>query len=432
MRGNTLFLQIPGKANFLLHILVMETEPIGTIMAALAKCNRNFTSTLCQVLDSRHENQFFSPHGILTVLAMIYAGSTGQTKKEFDEVIWSILPGEGIDASFEAVAQRLAALQIPDEDGASQLEFRSEYRDEDEPLAEPSDYGFHLQTVNGIWRQKGYPGKKPYLDLLDKFYGAAVAELDFGDAEQACETINGWVNEHTAGLIPQILQPADLPSLTRMILSNAMYFRSAWASEFFEGDTSEESFHNSDGTISQVPMMRQNTHFRYSRNDAGEILELPYIRPEIVCTVFLPRLPTGNSVLLRSRADALIGNELFAVKEDAEVKIHLPKFEFDYSVSLKEMLRSLGLHRIFSPDADLTSISDEPEYCVDEIIHKTFVSIDETGTQAAAVSIATMVGAAPVESPKPIEMKVDRPFWFFICDRDQKIILFAGCVNNLQ
>ena len=128
----------------------------------------------------------------------------------------------------------------------------------------------------------------------------------------------------------------------------------------------------------------------------------------------------------------MIGNELFAVKEDAEVKIHLPKFEFDYSVSLKEMLRSLGLHRIFSPDADLTSISDEPEYCVDEIIHKTFVSIDETGTQAAAVSIATMVGAAPVESPKPIEMKVDRPFWFFICDRDQKIILFAGCVNNLQ
>jgi serpin B len=216
-----------------------------------------------------------------------------------------------------------------------------------------------------------------------------------------------------------------------MILSNAMYFKSAWASKFFDGDTSEESFHNSDGTISQVPMMQQTAHFGYSKSDAGEIIKLPYVRPEIVFTVFLPHMPQENFVLSRKQANDLIGNLLFAEYDDTEVNFHLPKFEFEYSVSLRGVLESLGLHRIFGDEADLTSVSGEPEFQVDEIIHKTFVSIDEIGTQAAAVSLGTMVGAAPVDAPRPVEMKVDRPFWFFICDRVQEIILFAGFVNKL-
>ena len=367
--------------------------------------NSAFAFDLYQALREQDGNLFYSPYSISLALAMTYAGARGETERQMAGALHLILPQERLHPAFNSLDQTLAS--------------------RGEGAQGKDEQGFRLNVVNAIWGQQGYQFLPTFLDVLAENYGAGLRVVDFASApEEARGTINEWVGQQTEGRIKDLIPQGALDALTRLVLTNAIYFNAAWADAFEAAQTQEGPFHLLDGSEVSVPLMRQTSGFGYAEGEGYQAVELPYDGWELAMVVLLPR--AGEFERFESALDAGRVEQIIGSLEYQQVRLTMPKFEFESGFSLKEALAALGMAEAFSEQADFSGMTGRRELFISEVVHKAFVSVDEAGTEAAAATAVMMAPTSAVE--EPVEMTADRPFIFLIRDLETGTILFVGRV----
>lgn len=351
-------------------------------------------------------NLFFSPYSISAALAMTYAGARGETAREMAEALNYVLPREQLHSAFNAMDLELA------------LRSEVELEEEGDP--------FRLNIANAVWGEREYEFLAEFLDTLAENYGAGLQLLDFiSDPEGAREAINRWVSDQTEDRIPELIPQGAIDALTRLVLTNAIYFNASWAFPFEREATQEGTFHLLDGTQVQVPMMRLDETVRYAEVDGVEAVELPYVGRQLSMVVLVP--DEGQFEAFESALDAATMDSALDAMKPTRVALTMPKFEFESSFTLNDTLASMGMPSAFTPgQADFSGMDGTRDLFITHILHKAFVSVDEAGTEAAAAT-AVIVGLTSAPSG-PVELALDRPFTFFIRDIPTGAILFAGRV----
>lgn len=270
-----------------------------------------------------------------------------------------------------------------------------------------------------------------FLKLSEEFYQASVDSLDFTqDPQKAAGTINGWVNRKTHGRIPTIISNADRN--TRLIVTDAVYFKGRWASPFDKKATQTQPFHLPEGGSTPVPLMVQSGEYPYFETDTFQAIRLSYGNGRFALYVFLPRKIQGLPSLMRA-LDQRHWNEWTGKLVECKGKISLPRLRLNYARSLNDALKAMGMAMAFdSTRADFSRIHPPPPALfIQDVEHKTYVELDEEGTRAAAAT-SVQIGVAMVQTnePPPFEMVVNHPFFCAIAEQQSGALLFAGIVTN--
>lgn len=387
-----------------------ETElalPAGD-MDALAEGNGAFAFDLYHQLAEDSENLFYSPHSISLALAMTYAGARSETEQQMAQAMRFGLPQERLHTAFNGLDQELSA--------------------RGEGAQGKDGEGFRLNIVNAIWGQKDYNFLQGYLDTLARNYGAGLRVLDFiGAPEPSRITINDWVEEQTEDRIKDLIPEGGINSLTRLVLTNAVYFNAAWASQFEESLTTSGPFHLLDGAEVDVPMMRQTDGFGYVGGPDFEVVELPYDGHELSMVILLPA--AGRFEAFEDSLDYGVVESAIGSLQRTQVALTMPRFKMETEFSLKSALLALGMGIAFEPGAaDFSGMDGGRDLFIADVVHKAFVEVDEAGTEAAAATAVIMEATAM--PTQPVELTIDRPFVFLIRDTETNSILFVGRVMN--
>jgi serpin B len=293
-----------------------------------------------------------------------------------------------------------------------------------------------LTVANTLWGQRGVSFLAPFLDLAERSYGAGLREVDFqNDTEGSRRTINDWVAEKTQGRIRDLIAPRLLDKLTRLVLTNAIYFKGTWEREFRKEETSDQIFHAAPGNQVQSRLMEQTSDFGYFDGDTFQVLEMPYKGKDLAMVAMLPRDNYGLTALEQALSAKALQGWLADVRYD-KVHVYFPKFKMMARFSLAGELQALGMPEAFDDrKADFSLINgkrpgDPEALYISHVIHKAFVECDEEGTVAAAASAVMMEmkgKALHKDHPIPI-FRADHPFLFLIRDRHSGTILFLGRV----
>ena len=287
--------------------------------------------------------------------------------------------------------------------------------------------GFRLNIVNAIWGQKDYSFLSTFLDVLAENYGAGLRILDFiNETEQSRVAINKWVSDQTEGRIKDLIPQGAIDALTRLVLTNAIYFNAAWEDPFDEDMTADGPFYLLDGGQVIVPMMEQTEGFGYTEGEGYQAVELLYDGNELSMVIFLPE--AGNFDAFEERLQAQQVCDIISGLQLTGVTLTMPQFEFDSEFSLNDTLADMGMPIAFSGDADFSGMTGNRALFISDVIHKAFVAMDEAGTEAVAATAVIMPESGP---PEPtVEVTIDRPFIFLIQDIETGAILFVGRVLN--
>lgn len=393
-----------------LPLITRAGEPVAPAAANLqqvVKGNTQFGLELFGRLREKEGNLFFSPYSISTALAMTYAGARTETAAEMASTLHFTLPGEQLHPAFGQIIKQING------DGKK--------------------HGYQLTTANALWGQKGYPFLADFLTLTKASYGAGLNEVDFASApEQARQTINAWVEKETQDRIKELLPPGIITPFTRLVLTNAIYFKGDWASRFKKDLTRSEPFLLSADTRVQTPLMHQTREFGY--HDAGtfQILEMPYVGKELSMVVLLPKKVAGLADLEKGlSADRL--NAWLKQLHTEEVVVTLPKFKTTAEFSLADQLKALGMKRAFGEEAaDFSGLNGGKESLyIAAVIHKAFVEVNEEGTEATGATgvIVAKPTSAPIPRPTPV-FRADHPFLFLIRDTRSDSVLFLGRISD--
>ena len=386
-----------------LHPSVSETDA-----AALSAGNGAFAFDLYAKAAEGDGNVFFSPFSISSALAMTYAGARNATQTQMAGTLHFDLVPTTLHPAFNAVDLALA---------------------ERNQLQEPYEgQGFELTIANALWGERGFPFSETYLDTLAANYGAGLRLADFsGDPEGARFEINNWVSGATHAKIRDLLPPGSVSDMTRLVLTNAVYFKAPWLRPFDVRDTKAESFTALSGAPVSVSMMHETLTARYAQLGRVQAVELPYNGDQLSMLLLVPDVGTFRSfeqgldyATYRSIVDALA---------EHQVHLGLPKFKFDYALSPVDALRALGMTDAFNPAAaDFSGIDGARDLYISNILHKAFVAVDEIGTEAAAAT-AVVIGVTSMPG-ETVTLTINRPFLVVIRDIPTDTILFLGRVTT--
>jgi len=378
----------------------------------LVSGNTDFALALYHAVSGESENLFFSPYSISLALAMTYAGARNDTEHQMADALRFTLPQERLHPAFNALDLELA--RHGEETGA---------QDENR---------FRLNIANSIWGQTGYSFLPTFLDVLAENYGAGLRLLDFVSAtEDSRIIINNWVSDQTENKINDLLPQGSLSPLTRLVLTNAIYFNGPWLHPFREASTTDAAFHLPDAGQVTVPMMRQTEHFNYAEGDGYQAVELhygsePWVPSGFSMVVLLPR--AGEFENFEASLDSAKLNAVLESLHDEYLELGMPRFKYESGgISLGEILAQMGMPVAFSGSADFSGMNGTRELSISNILHKAFVSVNEIGTEAAAATAVIMVASIP---PEPVAVTIDRPFIFLIRDIKTGAILFMGRIVN--
>jgi serpin B len=378
--------------------------------ALLVEGNSAFAFKLYQELKEKGGNLFYSPYSISLALAMTYAGACGDTAEQMADTLEFMLEQDKLHPAFNWLDAELASRG----EGATGKDGKR----------------FRLNIVNDIWGQKDYEFLPAFLDVLAENYGAGLRLLDFiTETEKSRLTINAWISKQTEGRITDLIPQGAISELTRLVLTNAIYFNAAWKYPFNEDmTTADGSFYLLDGGQVIVPMMRQTESFGYYKGEGYQAIELPYDGDELSMVIMLPA--SGDFETFEQGLQAQQVSDIISGLQFTEVALTMPQFKFDSEFSLKDTLAEMGMRDAFSPgDADFSGMTGNLELFISDVVHKAFVAVDEAGTEAAAAT-AVIVGATAMPGEPPVEVTIDRPFIFLIRDIETGAILFVGRVLN--
>ncbi len=398
-----------ASANYVRSDKPRVTSPVveNSDLATLIDGNTAFTLDLYQELKGKEGNIFYSPYSLSVALAMTYAGARGETEQQMAEALSFYLAQDKLHPAFNYLAQELASRG----EGA-------QGKDEE---------GFRLNIVNDIWGQKDFSFLPDFLDRLAENYGAGLRILDFiGNPEAARVAINDYISEQTEEKIQDLIPEGLIDIMTRLVLTNAIYFNAAWLYPFSEDMTSDGIFHLLDGGEVTVPMMHQGESLGYTEGEGYQAVELKYDGEELSMIILLP--DSGQFENFEISLDAELLNDIIDNLENKHVELTLPKWEYESSFMMKETLQAMGMPIAFTSAADFSGMTGKPDLYIADVVHKAFVSVDEAGTEAAAASAVIMkLTAMPTDVAT---VTVDRPFIFFIRDIETGAILFFGRVVN--
>jgi serpin B len=399
-----------GSASFSVAASDLEREFYPEVTdsdyEALLEGNRRFAIDLYQELRGKDEeagNLFYSPYSISVALAMTWAGARGNTADEMADVLHFTLEQEDLHPAFNELDLYLTSLG-----------------------QESEDEEFTLSIANSIWGEETYTFLDGFLDLLAVNYGAAINLLDFlYQPDESREIINEWVEDQTNGKIENLLPENSINPDTRLVLTNAIYFYGSWLHQFDEELTSGGIFNALDGSQVSVSMMQQTEIFRYMSGDGFQAIDLPYEGGEVGMLIIVP--DEGIFETFEQTFDTETLGVVLDGLTSTNVTLYLPKWEFVAECELKETLKSMGMVDAFMA-ADFSGIDGTYDLFIDEVFHKAFVAVDESGTEAAAAT-AVVISLTAVPDP-PVPLQIDRPFIFLIMDYETETILFAGRVTH--
>ncbi|MFQ5866019.1 MAG: serpin family protein, partial [bacterium] len=278
-----------------------------------------------------------------------------------------------------------------------------------------------FQIANSIWYRQGMTFEEEFINLNKTFFNALVRALDFSDPNSV-NIINDWVKENTNGKIEKIIDRID-PGIV-MFLINAIYFKGTWTYEFDKELTQDDFFTLPDGSQKACKMMIQTGEFNYFENDDFQAIDLPYGQGQFSMTIFLPRASKDVDSLVEE-LDAQNWNSWLSSFSADSVTLQLPKFKLEYEIKLNDVLTALGMGIAFTPGgADFTRMYKAGGLWIDYVKHKTFVEVNEEGTEAAAVTVVAIIRSGG--GPEIKFMRVDRPFVFVIRENHSQTILFMG------
>ena len=377
-------------------------------LSTLVEGNNAFAWDLYHEAARGTDNAFFSPYSISIALAMTYAGARADTETQIAEAMHFELPQDRLHPVFNSLDQVLSS--------------------RGEGAEGKDDEGFRLNVVNAVWGQRDFPFLTEYLDLLARNYGAGLRVVDFQSApEESRVIINEWVEQQTENRIQDLIPEGAINEITRLVLTNAVYFNAAWASQFEEDLTRPGEFHLLDGSVVEVPMMSQSESFRYTAGDGYAAVELPYSGHELSMVLIVPE--SGEFESFEQELNASIVESILDELHTTQVTLSMPGFKLETNLNLNEALANLGMTDAFDPArADLSGMDGARDLYITDVVHKAFVDVDEAGTEAAAAT-AVIVGltSAPAE---PVSLTVDRPFIFLIRDVATDTTLFLGRVMD--
>jgi serpin B len=293
----------------------------------------------------------------------------------------------------------------------------------------PKDKPYELSMANRLWGQQGYEFLPAFLQTTRDYYAAELAQVDFVNAAEAVrQEINEWVEEKTNDKIKDLIPQNVLDEMTRLVLTNAIYFKGDWASQFDEKATRDAPFSASSDNKVTVPMMYQKGKFKYGEFDEIQVLELPYKSGDLSMLVLLPKAVDGLPALEAKLTTENL-NKWTSDLSKREIDVYLPKFKMTSQFRLKDVLSSMGMPSAFDPMvADFSGMNGKTDLYISAVIHKAFVDVNEEGTEAAAAT-AVVVAEDPSVQIIPT-FRADHPFIFLIRDNRTGSILFIGRVTN--
>jgi len=391
-------------------------EAMKTDKEIVVQGNNEFALALYAKLRRAEGNLFFSPYSISTALAMTYVGARGSTESQMAEVLHFHAAASGTGES--------AALPL-----SNRRRFASVFGELVKDLNSRGQEGrYKLAVANALWAQKDYGILAEFLELIKTGFDGKLQEVDFVSAsETARKTINSWVEEKTNEKIKDLIAKGVLDSMTRLVLTNAVYFKGDWARQFKAERTKDAPFTLADGEKIDVPMMNQVEKFGYMETETFQVLELPYVDDGLSMIVLLPRKLDGLGELEQSLTLESLSQSLDKLRE-RELVVSIPKFKMTRQFSLADVLKSMGMQDAFSSRADFSGINGQKNLCISAVIHKAYVDVNEEGTEAAAATAVTMK-LTSIAAPSPL-FRADHPFLFLIRDNNSKSILFMGRVMN--
>lgn len=357
-----------------------------------------FASKLHPRLDENNKNSFFSPFSIQLALGMCAAGAKGKTQKCLSSFLGSPLAKEKQDLFFKSLVSEV-------NDG--------------------KERPYELKTANALWGQKGLAYTSDFVEIIEECYDGKFEEVDYKKPKDCVKVINSWCDKNTNGKIPTIISENFINADTLLILTNAIYFKGKWQNQFNKKNTTDDYF-KSYGEAKKVRMMHLTEKFFYYENEEFQALDLPYVGENLSMMVLLPRGDNTDYVdnnLVSCYEQATSGFE------NLKVVVSLPKFKVETKYTLGNTFKDLGAGLAFSDGADFSGITEAARLKISEVIHKAFVECDEEGTEAAAVTAVGMMRCTsmlPVAHPKVFN--ANKPFVFFIRNRQTGNVLFCGRV----
>ena len=370
--------------------------------AQLIEADNTFGFEIFQKIrnNSQEENIMISPLSISVAFAMAYNGADSDTKTEMEKALkLNGLTTEEINNAYKILINGLQDL----------------------------DKDVVFEIANSIFYTNSFSVKSNFLETNKNIYNAEVEKLDFL-SPSAVKHINDWVANKTNNKITKIIN--QLSPLDRMVLLNAIYFNGIWTNKFDEKGTKLFGFQKADGSIIEIPMMRKEEKLGYCSNDLLSAVKMPYGKGQYNMVVLLPdREKTSDDVISQLSSDNW-KNWMKEFETVDPVVVKIPRFKFAFETKLKEVLVEMGMQKAFQPDvADFSKMSDENLY-ISSAIHKSFIDVNENGTEAAAVTSITMSTTSIGVEPPKTYFTVDRPFVFAITEKETGAILFVGEVKN--
>ncbi len=356
----------------------------------VALASGNFGLALFSQIFNVSNNTVISPLSIWLALAMLYEGARGNTAEEMRNVMY-------LPENRTILEQNIHW-------------FLEKFENHTE--------NYTLSIANALWAQEGSDINKGYVQILQDYYNAYFQYLNFRNAEKARSIINSWAKNYTNGKIKNLLPQGSITPETIAVLTNAIYFRAAWAYMFDSSLTKRGAFYTPEGKVSAW-MMHMEGDFNYWENKDAQVLELPYKKSNLSMVIFLPKKRNMNITL----------DELMKWRMNlgiAYVNLSLPKFKFTSEYNLKDALSNMGMKQVFTHDADLTGISPENPLWADEVYHKGYISVDEKGTVASGIT-GTPIAGGRIPC---VDFNANHPFFFTIQDRETGAIFFMGWVAN--
>jgi serpin B len=373
---------------------------------AVARGNNAFAADLYGMLRGAEGNLFLSPYSISTALAMTWAGARGNTAAQMAQTLHLDLPADRLHPAFAALMA---------------------------DVNKANGKGCQLSVANALWGQKGYGFLGAFLQLVKEHYAAELTEVDFaGATEVARKQINDWVAKQTNDKIRDLIQPGVLTALTRLVLTNAVYFKGDWTHRFDKAATANAPFWLAPDKSVEVPMMNQSGDFWYRETDQCQVLGLPYAGSPLSMFVLLPRAKDGLPQLEAALTEQTL-SEWLTLGRPRKAEVALPRFKLTSQFELVPTLKKLGMTDAFSvPPADFSGMNGKLDLVISAVIHKAYVDVNEEGTEAAAATAAVVAMTGLPPAGEPVVFRADHPFVFLIRHNPTRSILFIGRLVDPQ
>lgn len=375
----------------------------------LSNSVNNFSFDLYKkIIEQDSSNVFFSPIGLSTAFAQVYIGSDKKTKNEIANVF-------GFNNSL--------------------VEFPNEFLDFSNQVFSPEAKStIELLNANSIWVNNKFELKPEFVKSLEDNFNSKVFALDVSKPSECADQVNAWVKNSTLDKINNMISKKDIEPETVFLLLNSLYFKDKWLNTFDEKNTREDMFSVSASEKVKIQMMNTAGFFSYAQHQNYDALQIPYSTKNYSMLILLPKDISGIFNLEKTLDSINVENILNELKKN-EVCLALPKFKFEYEIqNLKSLLQQLGVLQAFDESgAEFSGLINSPSnknIFLSDVLQKTFVEVNEEGTEAAATTLIKVNSFTRGSHPDPIYFRADHPFLFFIIENNTKCILFMGrCLN---